>query len=269
MRVVILDSGVGGLSILGPLKQRWPRAAYSYLCDNGFFPYGTKTEPELETRVSGLLGMWLMSNGEPDVWVVACGTISTLVLGMMRGMVRSPVVGVVPAIKPAAAQSRSRIIGLLATPGTIQRQYTDALVTQFAPDCRVVRVGSDALVRAAEDKLRGNPVDRAVVSSEIAPLFVADGAIHTDVIVLGCTHFPLLQDDLVAAAPWPVTWLEPGEAIVRRVASLVERGEIANATKDEPSARWIFTKDEASVHRLHDPLVARGFKPEYGLAGMR
>jgi glutamate racemase len=132
-----------------------------------------------------------------------------------------PVIGTVPAIKPAAQLSRSKRIAVLATPGTVARDYTHDLVQTYAADCEVTLVGSRLLAGYAEAELAGSPVPDEAIAAELAPCFVADGDRRTDVIALACTHYPLLLPRLEALAPWPVTWLDPAPAIARRVVQLL------------------------------------------------
>lgn len=214
-KILVFDSGVGGLSILGEVRQRLPHCNYVYACDNAAFPYGTKSEDELIARVDAVLKA-LIARIEPDIVVIACNTASTVALPKIRAHFSKPVVGVVPAIKPAAQLSHSKVIGLLATPGTVNRPYTQRLIDDFAPHCTVIRVGSTELVTIAEEKLRGVRPDIDRLKSILAPIF-ADP--RTDTLVLACTHFPLLLAELQQAAPRPLQWVDSAEAIARRVAS--------------------------------------------------
>ena len=257
--IVALDSGVGGLSICQPFLQRWPRAHFSYVCDNGFFPYGTKDEAALRERIRTIV-VEIIQPLAADLLVVACGTASTLALDLIRELISIPVIGVVPAIKPAALQTTTKVIGLLATPGTVNRSYTTRLIQQFAEGCEVVKVGSDTLVRLVEGKLRGLPIDMAVLRAEIAPLFVTRGKRRTDAIVLGCTHFPLAQAELLDAAPWPVSWLEPADAILRRAESLLANMVLEEASRPTTQT-WIFTADAKDNSELTLLLKRRGFSP--------
>jgi glutamate racemase len=143
-------------------------------------------------------------------------------------------VGVVPPIKPAAALSKTGVIGLLATPATIRRPYTDHLIAEFASSTRVVRHGSSALVLAAEAKLRGEPVDKAAICEALAGLFAAPGGDQIDVVALACTHFPFVVEDLAAAAARECRWLDSGDAIARRVAALL--GPARGATHAQRAA---------------------------------
>lgn len=219
-RVLVFDSGVGGLSVFDALAASGHAFELDYAADNAWLPYGLKSDAELRARVPALLA-GLEAQWAPDAIVVACNTASTIALDAVRAAVKAPVVGVVPPIKPAAALSRTGVIGLLATPATVRRAYTNDLISQFAAGKRVIRFGSAALVEAAERKLRGEPADPAAVAEAIDGLFAAPGGAEIDVVALACTHFPLLAADLAAAAPRPCVWLDSGEAIARRAAHVL------------------------------------------------
>lgn len=201
------------------MRARMPDLRQSYLADDAFRPYGEKTEGQISARLPGLLAP-LCDILRPDIVVIACNTASTTALPAIRAVLDVPVVGVVPAIKPAAAASRVRRIAVLGTPGTVRRRYVDDLIERYAADCEVRLKGSVALVEQAERKLRGDTVDRDCITAEIAPLFQGD---PIDAVVLACTHFPLLREELAAAAPYPVDWIDSGYAIARRVESLLEK----------------------------------------------
>src|SRR5690606_36821355 len=202
-RVLVFDSGVGGLSILAEIRARVPHCELVYACDNGAFPYGTKGEEELMARVDWVLKPLIRATA-PDIVVVACNTAIAVALPHVRAHFQKPVVGVVPAIKPAAKLPQSGVIGLLATPATVARPYTLGLIADFASHCTVRRLGSARLVQIAEDKLRGQTPNTAEIRDIISPLFT-DPALDT--LVLACTHFPLLRAELESAAPRPVQWV--------------------------------------------------------------
>jgi glutamate racemase len=149
--------------------------------------------------------------------VIACNTASTIALPAVRAALDLPVVGTVPAIKPAAARSRTRTIGVLGTDATVRQAYVDDLAARFAADCRVVRHGSGALVALAEAKLAGAPPDRAALAAAVAPLRAVEAL---DTVVLACTHFPLLADELGALFGPGVALVDGGAGIARRVAHL-------------------------------------------------
>jgi len=253
---LVFDSGVGGLSVMGEIAALLPQLRLTYAADNAAFPYGTKTEAELVARVSAVIGA-LVETARPDIVVIACNTASTTALAAVRQFLTVPVVGVVPAIKPAAASSESRVIGLLGTRATVTTAYTAALIKQFADGCKVLTHGSPELVEAAERKLQGLPPGDADIAAAIASLFGQPGGERLDTVVLGCTHFPLLRDELAAAAPHPVTWMDSGAAIARRVSTI-----LGIATPAEPVERLahkaIFTAETSSVERMRSGLAGFG-----------
>lgn len=215
--ILFFDSGVGGLSVLAPTRALLPTARFVYAADSAGYPYGTKTEDELAARVPALLGR-LVERFHPRLAVIACNTASTIALDHVRAALDIPVVGTVPAIKPAAEQSKSRVIGVLGTQATVRQPYVDDLAAHFAADCTVVRHGSAALVDLAEAKLRGEPIDPSAIRDALGPLMDTP---DMDVMVLACTHFPLLADELRAALP-KVTQVDGGPGIARRIAHLTE-----------------------------------------------
>lgn len=219
--LLFFDSGVGGLSVLAPARRLLPNAPIVYAADNGGFPYGTKSEAEIAARVPALLGR-LVERHRPRLIVIACNTASTIALGAVRAALDLPVVGTVPAIKPAAAQSASRVIGVLGTDATVRQPYVDDLSARFAGDCLVLRHGSARLVELAEAKLRGEATDPADYRAVMAGLTDQPGGDRMDTVVLACTHFPLVEAELAAASPRPLAFVHGGEGIARRIAFLTE-----------------------------------------------
>lgn len=223
--ILVFDSGVGGLSIFSELQLSLPNANYYYLFDNARLPYGELDEQEL---ISGCVSLISAAVAELsiDVVVVACNSASTLVLPSLREKLTVPIVGVVPAIKPAAQLSTSKHIGLLATPGTVNRSYTDDLICQFASDCKVERFGSSQLVLMAESKLAKEHIDQAELNRVLAPIKQSG----IDTLVLGCTHFPILKGELQNYLGESVLLLDSAKAIAARVKVIV--GEPATSEGD-------------------------------------
>lgn len=216
--ILFFDSGIGGLSVLAPTRALLPNAPIVYVADSAAFPYGTRSEEEIAARVPDLLGR-LVERFHPRLVVIACNTASTIALDHARAALDIPVVGTVPAIRPAAAQSATRVIGVLGTQATVRQPYVDDLAARFAEDCRIVRHGSRELVDLAERKLGGEAIDPAVIAAALRPLREGTDGSQIDVIVLACTHFPLLADEIAAA--WPGVSLVDGAAgIARRIAHL-------------------------------------------------
>jgi glutamate racemase len=238
--ILVLDSGLGGLTVLREIVKARPDARYLYVADDAFFPYGHHSEEQIIARVVPLTGE-LIDAHAPDLVVIACNTASTLVLSHLRAEYQVPFVGTVPAIKPACARSRTKRVSVLGTRGTVKREYTQGLIRDFAQGCEVTLVGSANLAALAEAALNGVAVDDQAIAAEIAPCFVEDegcNPVRTDTVVMACTHYPLLVDRLVALAPWPVDWIDPAPAIARRVVDLLGPG---NGDADHAGAEMIFT----------------------------
>ena len=213
--LLIFDSGIGGLSVLDPIRKLLPQAPIVYAADSAGFPYGTKSAAEIAARVPALLGR-LAERYAPSLIVIACNTASTIALDAVRAALDLPIVGTVPAIKPAAALSRTRAIGVLGTEATIVQPYVDRLAAEFAADCTIVRHGSAELVELAEARLRGEPGDPRAYARILDGLLSRPGGERIDTIVLACTHFPLLRDELAAAAPRPLALVDGNDGIARR-----------------------------------------------------
>jgi glutamate racemase len=225
-RLLFIDSGLGGLTVLRAAHQAVPEAAVLFIADDAGFPYGLQCAGVLSSRLVGIVQKEI-KDFKPDCIVLACNTASTVALKALRKAFVTPIVGTVPAIKPAAALTKSGLVSVLATPGTVAREYTRELIAQFGAGTHFNLVGSPKLAELAEMSAGGSAVKDSAIASEIAPCFIEDGAAKTDVVVLGCTHYPLLLDKLDALAPWPVTWLDPAPAIARRIANvLAEQGHV-------------------------------------------
>lgn len=255
-RILVFDSGVGGLSVAREIQQRLPLNPLIYASDNAFFPYGTKGETELIARVDQIIGELLLRY-PADILVIACNTASTITLPYLRSKLSLPIVGVVPAIKPAALMSKSGVIGLLATPATVARPYTQELIHEYATNCQVISLGSSELVQIAEQKLRGEVIDADAINKIAQELMRADQAEKMDVLVLACTHFPLLKDELAQHLPEHIKLIDSGAAIARRVEFLL-------ADAPEPPADYlpehlaVFTKATEAAERLAPALIGFG-----------
>ena len=250
--ILVFDTGLGGLTVLREIVRARPDVHYIYVADDAFFPYGHRSEDQIIARVVPLFGR-LLEKHAPDLAVIACNTASTLVLSHLRAEYKTPFVGTVPAIKPACASSKSRRVSVLGTRGTVKREYTQALIRDFAQGCEVTLVGAPALASLAEAALTGGDVADEAIRAEIVPCFVedrSDKTVRTDTVVLACTHFPLLMERLVALAPWPVNWIDPAPAIARRVADLLGPG---SEGAGRAAAKVIFTSGRS--HALPESLA--------------
>jgi len=256
LAILVFDSGLGGLTVLREITAARPGAAYTYVADDAFFPYGHHTEDEIVCRVVPLIGE-LIARHHPDLVVIACNTASTLVMDHLREAYSVPFVGTVPAIKPACAASRTKRVSVLGTRGTVKREYTRTLIRDFAHDCQVTLVGAENLAALAEAALRGETISDETVFAEIAPCFV-DGHPRTDTVVLACTHYPLLLEQIRRIAPWPVDWVDPAPAIARRVVTLLGP---RTGTDAPPPAKFLFTSSRSPSAELE-----KAVRPFFGEA---
>lgn len=214
-KALVFDSGMGGLTVAREIRALAPELSVDYAADTGFFPYGEKSDDALRDRLPKIAKA-LVERARPDVFVIACNTASTLALDDVRAVLDIPVVGTVPAIKPAVSVSKTKVIGLLATPGTVRRAYTAKLIEDFASDAEVIMHGSVELVRLAEQHAAGENVPLEAFRAAQAPLFETERGSEIDTVVLACTHFPLVRGELAATVPQPVNFIDSGEAIARQ-----------------------------------------------------
>lgn len=254
-RVLVFDSGMGGLTVAREIMGLAPSLSVNYAADSEFFPYGDKSDEALRARVPRVAKA-LCEASRPDVFVIACNTASTLALEAVRDVLDIPVIGTVPAIKPAAARSKTGVIGLLATPGTVRREYTARLIEDFASQTRVIMHGSVDLVHLAERQAAGEAISLEAFRAAQAPLFEADGGDEIDTVVLACTHFPLIRGELAATVPHPVTFIDSGEAIARQTLRMMPDTE----TNDGSHGRVWLTSVAEEHPRLLEVCRRFGFK---------
>ena len=253
--ILLFDSGVGGLTVLAELRKLLPGAPVIYFADTAGLPYGEKTEAQVAARVAGLLGR-LSERFQPRLITIACNTASTIALGMVREVLHVPIVGTVPAIKPAAAMTKSGVVGLLGTAATIRQGYVDRLEAEFGNGHRLIRHAAPELVEAAETVLRGGEADPAVFDAAAAGLRSQPGGDDIDTVVLACTHFPLVEAPLGAAFGPGVRFVHGAEGIARRIAFLARGQPLA---REKPDLA-LFTGDPDQFGRLLPALKGYGFE---------
>lgn len=252
---LVFDSGVGGLSVYREIRQLMPDLSVIYTFDNAGFPYGEKSESTIAQRVVAMVEA-ICRRHAIDIIVVACNTASVVALSALRERLSIPIVGVVPAVKPAAKLTRNGVVGLLATNVTVNRPYTHDLIAQFAQDCRIELMGASRLVEMAEDKLHGHDVDIEELKVILSPWLEADQP--PDTVVLGCTHFPLLKEELAVVLPKDVVMVDSGAAIARRVKSLLEERGVPWGER-VPGIAYCSRKD-SGVDKLLPALRQFGFE---------
>ena len=241
-RALVFDSGIGGLTVRQELIAQAPGLCVDYAADTGFFPYGDKGDDALRARLP-LVARALVAAAEPDIFVIACNTASTLALPEVRAVLDIPVVGTVPAIKPAAAMSETRTIGLLATPGTLARDYTASLIHQFAQGVDVIQQGSLELVRLAEAVAAGETPPLESFRAAQAPMFEAVGGDRIDTVVLACTHFPIVRGQLEATAPRAVSYIDSGPAIARQTLKVLASRDVPPNREQRGPLGWVTSED--------------------------
>lgn len=257
MTILVFDSGIGGLTVLREARLMLPGHRFVYVGDDAGFPYGGWEEEALTTHMVGLFDQ-LIERYKPRLAIVACNTASTLIMPALRSRFDIPFVGIVPAIKPAAERTASGLVSVLATPGTVARPYIKDMVEAFAGPVDVTLVGATRLAQLAETHMQQLPIDQAVLREEIAPCFVERDGKRTDIVTLGCTHYPFLVNEMRKIAPWPVDWLDPAEAVARRAAYVlggglesVQQGEFSSECADgalsissSHSGDWVDGEDQ-------------------------
>lgn len=251
--ILIFDTGVGGLTVLAETRTALPTAPILFAADQAGLPYGTKSEAEIAARVAGLLGR-MSERYRPRLVCIACNTASTIALDMVRDVLEIPIVGTVPAIKPAAALTKTGTIGLLGTQATIRQAYVDRLEAEFASGNVLLRHGAPELVAPAEAKMRGQPVDLAAIQGAVDGLRGQPGGDAIDTVVLACTHFPLLAPELSQAFGPDVRLIDGAAGIARRIAVLCE-GQTFPAA---PITTAVTTGDADSFARLLPHLSTYG-----------
>jgi glutamate racemase len=227
MNLLVFDSGIGGLGVVREIRVLQPGAGIIYLADNAGYPYGEKPDALLLPHTVGLIGR-AIKIFRPDALVIACNTASTIALAALRVAYNVPFIGCVPPVKPAAAASLSRHIGLLATPATIRRPYLQNLIETYAVGCTVHSLGTPVLADLAEAKLFGREVALGTLADAIAPLFAQVGAETIDAIALGCTHYTFLLPELRDLHP-RVAFFDPALPVARQCFAVTRDFEGAAA----------------------------------------
>jgi len=251
--ILLFDSGAGGLTVLEEVRKLQPQMPVIYAADTAGLPYGEKTEAQVAARVAGLLGR-MTERFHPRLVCIACNTASTIALGMVREVLEVPIVGTVPAIKPAAAMTRTGVIGLLGTEATIRQAYVDRLEREFASDKILLRHGAPDLVEAAEAKLRGEKADPAVIAEAARALRSRPHGDRIDTVVLACTHFPLLEAELAEAFGPGVQFVHGAAGIARQIARLTDGQPCARQAPD----RALFTGSGETWDAYRDALRRYG-----------
>ncbi|MEM9312652.1 MAG: glutamate racemase [Pseudomonadota bacterium] len=251
--ILLFDTGVGGLTVYDALRDILPDAPVIYAADYAGIPYGQKTEAEVAARVAGLLGR-MAERYQPRLACIACNTASTIALGMVREVLEIPIVGTVPAIKPAASLTKTGTIALVGTKATIRQAYVDDLEAQFASGKNLLRIAAPELVDIAEAKLRGHAIDDTAIRALAEALRGTPDGETIDTLVLACTHFPLLSDEFALAFGPDVNLVDGAQGIARRITALLEGQRFDPGER----SRFVVTGPADRAAGLERALSARG-----------
>ena len=240
----VFDSGVGGLSVLRAIRAALPHEHLVYVADSGHAPYGDQTEAHITQRTL-TVGNWLVEQGVKAV-TIACNTATVVAAKSLREQTHVPVVAIEPAIKPAVAVSRSGVVGVLATRQTVQSEAVARLVQQHGADKRILLQACPGLVELVERADLHSAETEALLRQFITPL-LEQGA---DTLVLGCTHFPFLQDTIQRVAGEGVALLDPAEAVARELARrLTDCVSLSSATQ-MGQVKFLTSGDVAKVQSV-------------------
>lgn len=213
----VFDSGVGGLSVLAEIRALMPREALVYFADNAHVPYGEKSADAIRSRCRAIAAFLLGQNVK--ALVLACNTATAAGVAELRALYPElPIVGMEPAVKPAAKATRSGVVGVLATTGTLKSARFAALLDRFAGDVRVITQPCPGLVEQVEAGDLDGPQTRALLTGFIEPL-LAEGC---DTLILGCTHYPFLKPLLRTLVPPQVSLIDTGAAVARRLQDVLD-----------------------------------------------
>ena len=216
----IFDSGVGGISVLNALREVLPHEDVVYVADQAYAPYGKRTKAEIIDRADAV-SKWLISQ-QCKLIVVACNTATTNAISHLRKTYTVPFVGIEPAIKPAALGSKTGVVGVLATEGTLSSELFQSTTQDHAKDIKVITQVGHGLVELVEAGKANSLEAEKQLRQDLAPML----AHQIDQLVLGCTHYPFLRQTLSRILPENVTIVDCGNAIARQTKRLMEQHQI-------------------------------------------
>lgn len=244
--IVIFDSGLGGTSILSEIIIRLPHEDIIYLADSKNAPYGEKPLSEI-IRLSQKNTDLALEFGAKTV-VVACNTATTNAIAILREKYNLPFIGIEPAIKPAALNSKTKRIGILATKGTLTSELFQHTSQTFAKDTKVVEVIGRDIVEAVESGFLDNPVFIESLKQQVQ-IFIDE---NIDILVLGCTHYPYIIPILKQLLPESIKIIDSGYAVARQTENILKTRNLNNTSENIGSLK-IFTNkpNENIIHKLN------------------
>lgn len=233
----IFDSGVGGISVLKHIRQLLPHEDLLYCADSSNAPYGNKSLEFIRER-SLFLTRFLVEQGAKAI-VVACNTATAGAINQLRENFQLPIIGMEPAVKPAVTATKTGVVGVLATSGTLKSAQFAALLENYGQNVRIVTQACHGLVECVERGELDAVSTSALIARYIAPLLEA-GA---DTIVLGCTHYPFVRPLIEAQVGPEVTLIDTGEAVARQVQRRLQEAGLLNDGAQEPRNTFWVNRD--------------------------
>ena len=250
----IFDSGVGGLSVFREIRKVLPEQSYIYYSDNAHCPYGEKSREYIIDRTRAITQMLIEKGCE--IIVVACNTATAAAISTLREEFPIKFIGMEPAIKPAAQATKTGVVGVLATAGTLKAtKYIDTRA-KWAQNVKIVEHIGQGFVELVENGSVCGPAAETTVSASLKPLLDA-GA---DTIVLGCTHYPFLIDTIkkVASETYPdreITVIDPAPAVARHLVEVMAEEGIEPASKEGYQIELLASGTQENLHRTFDTLL--------------
>jgi glutamate racemase len=250
----VFDSGVGGLSIVRALWAELPAEDILYVADSANCPYGPRSRVEIQ-RLSLAIADFLVRRGAKAI-VVACNTASAAALEQLRAAFpATPIVGMVPAVKPAAAWTRTGIVGVLATPMTFDGALYHDVVRDYAEGVQVQSVVCPGLVELVEGGQADSEATQALLAQCLAPLL----ARNADALVLGCTHYPFLQNAIASLAGDRLRVFEPSDAVARQTRRVLERADLLAQPGRDGTTMLFSTRSASELHSVAQRLLGLSF----------
>ncbi|WP_341304844.1 glutamate racemase [Pseudomonas sp. TMP25] len=241
----VFDSGVGGLSVLREIRALLPNESLLYVADSGHVPYGDKS-PEFIRERCRVLAEFLLSQGAKAL-VLACNTATVAGVAELRERYpQLPIIGMEPAVKPAAAATKAGVVGVLATTGTLKSAKFAALLDRFACDVRVITQPCPGLVERIEAGELESAATRALLQGFVAPL-LAEGC---DTLILGCTHYPFIKPLLRTLLPDSISVIDTGAAVARHVQRMLSAQGVLASGPAQPAQFWSSAEPQAMQHVL-------------------
>lgn len=245
--VGIFDSGIGGWSVLREIRRELPGEALVYVSDAGHAPYGGRSNEYIAARAQAIAA-WLFGRGAKAL-VVACNTATAAAVAGLRERFHAPIIAMEPAVKPAAALTRTGVVGVLATRRTVESERLAQLRDRYGRHVRILARACPDLVECVEAGAFDGPETRRRVAHHLRPLLAA-GA---DVLVLGCTHFPLLRPVIEAQAPGVVV-IDPAPAVARELRRRLAERHLLGPPAPAPALEVHTTGSVTACARLLDLL---------------